>query len=250
MLSLQTYDAPGTVTGDSIFIPLSALPGVLVTDLQQSVPLEERTSKVTLAIIEQAFSYFATPSNARLGFTATKGNPAGSGSNRITQNYVFAVQLLVNAKIRSISTLPTPISGAGSFSLADIFPGALSLVDQDPVDEGIVFPVANLQDLKDLTPDDINIDGGSDNRQLFDAILLHLVKDRENRSATVPSAIVNGSLSNFASSTIPTTFNPDNSGIDFDNVDSLTILQRSYSLTLELELNQLTQTFDVRVATA
>lgn len=250
MLSIQTFENPGVASGDGIFIPLASLPGVLSSDLNEVISLEERTSKITLAMLEQSLSYLSDPSNPKLGFSASKGNPAGSGINRITQNFIFTSLVLANIKTRVVTSLPTPVSGLGRFSFADIFPGSLKVADLDPVDAGITIGVDRLLVLNNLTVGDLNITGVSDNRNLFDAILFHLTKDRELRSATVPSAVINSSLSGFAASAIPPTFTAVNSGIDFTQIDSLTILQRSYSLTLELELNQTTQTFDVRVATA
>jgi hypothetical protein len=250
MLGFNFYGAAGTAAAAGIFIPIAALGGLSAAELGIAVPAAEKTGKTVLAILEGFNSYLSNTTTPKLGFTASKGNPAGTGVNRITQNYTFTSQILANAKSGLVTTLPVPFSTVGKFSFADVFPGSTSVASGDAVGVGVLIPTASLTPYRALNSADTTISGTSDNRWLVDALLGHLSKERDLRAATIPSAIINSSLSNFAASPIPASFTVANSGIDFLEVDSLSILQRSYSLTLELELNQSTQTFDVRTATA
>jgi hypothetical protein len=249
MLGFQFSDAATTAAAIGIFIPIAALNGLSAAELATAVPAAEKFGKTSLAMLERLNSYLSSTS-PKLGFSATKGNPSGTGENRITQNYTFTSQVLANVKDGVVTTLPVPVSGLGKFSFADVFPGAINVASGDAITAGVLIPIASLAQYRALVPADITISGTSDNRWLVDSLLTHFARDRDLRSATVSSAFINTSFSGFAASAVPASFTALNSGIDFAEIDSLAILQRSFAVTVELELNQSTQTFDVRVATA
>lgn len=257
-LDIQYFDAAGTSTIAGVFIPLLALTGIVSTELADSEPIATKEGKVILSLLNRIFDVVSQPSFIALGLTITKNTPAGTGANRISQTFSATYQKLVDLSSNTVELIPVPSVGAnaavGDFSLLDIFPNAEKVAAAGAVSgAGIVIATSPLADYdSEMIQANITIGVSSDNRNYISALLTYIAVSSILRSASVVSAITALTNSAIGAIAIPANFTQPTdpvSGILAADLPKLGLITKTLSFTVELELNNTSQTFDVRVAT-
>lgn len=254
----EFHDAAGSATADGVFIPLTALFGLTSAELADAEPGHLKLGKSVLAILEKIYQVMSPTAFNKLGFTVSRANPTGAGANAINQNFGATAQKLLNFDTDTITQIPEPSTGAnaglGSFSIADIFPGAAVVAAAGAVGgAGIVIPTALLTSYSSLTHAGLVISGSSDNRDWMAALFDFMGNELPLRTATVASAIVATSASAIAAAAIPANFiqaTDPISGIAPADVPRRGLVSRSYSFTIQQLLNPVTQTYDVNSVAA
>jgi hypothetical protein len=254
----EFFDAAGSATNEGVFLPVSSFFGLSAAELADTQAGHLKLGKAVLAILEKLYSVLSPTAFNKLGFTVSRANPTGAGNNLINQNFGATAQKLLNFNSDTIAMIPEPAVGAntglGSFSIADIFPGAAVVAAADAVAAaGVVIPTALLIPYSSLTHAGLTISGTSDNRDWLAALFDFMGNELPLRSATQASAIVGTSASAIAASAIPANFTtlPDPiSGIVVADLPTRGLASRSYSFTIQLLLNVVTQTFEVNSVVA
>lgn len=257
-LSLEYFDAAGNAVADGVFIPVAALPGVLAAELAAAQSTALKEGKALLGLLNQMFNVISLAGFSKLGFAITKGIPAGVSADVANVTFSTTWQKLANLDNDTIGAIPVPTVGTslglGDFSVEEIFPGAAKVAAGGAVaGAGIVVTTAALTAYSSLTHGGLNTAAWQDNWAWFAALTDHLaagvtVRDTANSIASAVTAVTLGTVD---AATIPDAFiaaaNP-TSGILVADVPSRGLVTRTNSYTVQLELNQTTQTFDVRVA--
>jgi len=240
-----------------IFIPRSDLPGVAAGELANSQSTANKQSKTVLALLNKVHSTVSPTNFSKLGFATTKGAPTGVSEDVIAITYTATAQWMANSEDKTISVLPVPTtgteSGKGDFAIADIFPNAVKLAAGDAITgEGVVIPTADLVPYGSPTHASVNPAVGQDNRGWF-AGLYGFLSQLGIRTTSVASAITAASRGATTAVTLPTAAtdatNP-TTGILAADLPKRSFFSHTYSLTLQLALNQTSQAFDVNVVTA
>jgi hypothetical protein len=227
------------------------------TELAASQPSANKESKVFLAIANQVFNTITSPGFRALGFSATKSAPSGVAPDIFRQSFAFTWQKLLNLDTDSLSAIPVPTTGAnanlGKFSVLDLFPGASKLAAAAAVPgAGIVVQTSGLSSFSSLTHANLNISASSDNRDWLAALLDYFAVSVSVRSATTASGVVAATASPLGGVAIPANFfaaTDPLSGLLSTEVPKSGLITRTLNYTIELQLNQVDQVFDVRVAT-
>ncbi len=249
---LASGDAAGA---DGIFFPASDLPGVDAAELTGADSDALKQGKATMALVEALVLGLAAA--APLGLTVSKASPAGAGANLFNQGYTMQWQKLVNLSDNSLGMIPLPTAGAnagnGGVAVADLYPNAATLAAgaAAPAD-GISIPAAELASYGAPAFSGLNLAAGQDNRSVL-AALFEVLSSSETRSATVESAITTAAKSTPASSAIPaalTAATDPTSGIAAADAPQRSLLSRNNTVSVQVELNPETQSFDARSVTA
>jgi hypothetical protein len=257
-MSFEYFNAAGTAVADGVFIPVTGVSGLLAAEMASGVAADVKLSKAVYALLEKAYTILSPSVFNKLGFTAAKASPAGSGTDLINQNYSFTAQKVANYDTDTLSMIPLPstgtFSGLGKFAIGDLFAGAAKVSAGDAIaSAGFLIPTALLTAYSSLTHAGLTVSGVSDNRDWFHALLDWLGNSVALRSATVSSAITSRSASSPSatapSGTLISTTNP-TSALSANETDRYAVLSKSYSITVQLALNSATQTFDVNSVTA
>lgn len=255
-LAIEYFDAAGTATLEGVFIPLAALPGITAPELATAESVAAKEGKTILSLLNKIYTTVSPDLFSKLGFNADKEAPDGVSADVFNQVFSVTSQKLVNLDTDSLSVVPVPISGAnlglGDFSITDIFAGAVKVAAAGAVSgAGVVINTIGLLAYSSLTHASINV--ATDSRAWFAALADHMAIDSIKRSTTVASSVVSGIASSLSASAIPADYiasvDPI-SGILVSDVPSRGLVNRTDTFTLQLQLNQATQTFDVLVTTA
>jgi hypothetical protein len=256
-MSFEYFDAAGTAIADGVFIPVGGVSGLLATELAAAMSADVKLSKCVYALLEKAYTVLAPTSFNKLGFTTSKASPSGAGTDLINQNYSFTAQKVANYDSDTLSMIPLPTTGTnaglGKFAIADLFAGAAKVNAGGAISgAGFLIPTALLTAYSSLTHAGLTVSAVSDNRDWFHALLDWLGNAVALRSATQASAITSRSASspsgNAPSGVLIATPNP-TSGLLAAETDRIAVLSKSYSITVQLVLNSVTQTFDVNSVT-
>jgi hypothetical protein len=253
-MALSYYETGGeTVSSSGVFIPITALPGLLATELASSEATATKESKVILAMLNALFIEIAamTP----LGMSATKSK-ASVNNDVDSLSFTFGLQYLANHPLAAISSLPLPAIGAnagvGGLAIVDVFPAAASLSSGNVTPaSGVLVPNADIDAYSDIGSGTVSVN--TDNRIWFSGLLGYLADQASLRTATVASALTARARSGTNSFTLPpTATDPTNptTGIDPSNLSKLSFFSHTFSFTLHILLNQTAQTFDVNAVTA
>jgi hypothetical protein len=254
-LAIEYFNAAGTATADGVFIPLASLPGVLASELAGAEAIAQKEGKTVLAILNRIYNIASPNTFSKLGLEVSKESPSGISADIFNQSFSVTYQKLVNLDTDTISVVPIPTSGAnsgvGGFSIADIFSGAAKVAAAGAVSgAGVVIKTSGLLPYSSLTHASINPSG--DSRDWIFALIDHLVADSDKRSASIASAVTSGTVGRLFSPSIPSTYiaaTDPVSGILADDLNSRGLIGRINAITVQIQLNQTTQTFDVFVAT-
>lgn len=255
MLNFEYFDATGSAVADGVFIPVAALPGLTADELATGDA--DKASKAILALVNTIYDVVSPGGFNKLGFALTKANPTGTGDNLISQNYSVNIQYQVDHGANTLSQIPVPTAGTsqdiGKFAIADVFPTAVKVAAAASTGgAGILIPSADLAAYGAPAHASVNPATGQDNRDWFAALFNYLAIDAPLRTADTASALTARTRGSAAAFTLPATYtqatNPI-SGILTDDLGQLSFFSQSYSFTIQLSLNQGTQTFDVNHAT-
>lgn len=257
MLNLEFSDAAFNPTVDSLFIPVADLPGVDAAELAAAEDYATKEGKALLAFYNQLHSTVSPAAFGKLGLTVTKGTPAnGGGIDLVNQVFTVLVQSMVDLAASALTPIPVPTagdnSGIGDFAIADIFPGAVTVAASAATGAaGVAFPMSLITAFGGNAIGAANYATGQDNRADLFALLQSISGDVATRSADTQSAVVNRALGAVQATAIPAAFtqatNP-TSGIASAEVPFRGLIQRTASISIQLQLNQTTQSFDVHVA--
>lgn len=255
-LAIEYFDAAGVAAGAGVFIPLADLPSLQSAELASALPTPAKEGRVMLALLNRINAVVSPDTFDKLGFAITKNAPDGVDTDIFNQSYSVSWQKLVDLNTDTVSAVPVPTTGAnlglGSFTIADIFPSAVKVEAAGAVaSAGIVINTAGIALYSSLTQAALNV--ASDSRAWFSALCDHLTVDSVKRSATVASGVVSASPSTVTGSTIVAAFTalPDpTTGILAVDVPTRALINRTDSIVIQLQLNSLTESFDVLVALA
>ncbi|MDS3861029.1 hypothetical protein RIF25_09430 [Thermosynechococcaceae cyanobacterium BACA0444] len=254
MLNLEYFDDAGTATEAGVFIPLAALPGITAEELDASAPAKE--SKAILSILTKVYTYIAALSSPVLGFAVSKTTPSGAALDVVNQSFNATVNYLVNHAANTVGPVPVPGSGSnaglGGLPITSVFPSAAKIAASGSVSgAGILIPTSELTPYG--SPDQAAINAGADSRSWFSALMLYLTDQASARTASVASAIVSRSIGSATGTSFPASWiqatNPV-SGVLLADVPKRSLITRTFSVTIQLLLDQATQEFDVRSVTA
>lgn len=255
MLNFEYFDADGAAVAAGVFIPVANLPGLVADELAAGDT--DKASKAILALINTIYEVVSPGGFNKLGFALTKANPTGTGNNLISQNYGVSIQYQVDHSDNSLSQIPVPTAGTnqdiGKFAIADVFPTAAKVAAAGSTGAaGILIPSADLEAYGAPAHASVNPVTGQDNRDWFAALFNHLAIDAPLRDAETASALTARTRGAAATLALPPAYtqatNP-TSGIPTADLGHLSFFSQSYSFTIQLLLNQETQTFDVNHAT-
>ncbi|MEG3437294.1 hypothetical protein V0288_09200 [Pannus brasiliensis CCIBt3594] len=261
-MALQYLDAAGTATSAGIFIPRDNLNGLTanselasgestITKQCKFLAAFLATFQSTLAANRANSSSLATG----LGFALTKGNPIGSGQGRFSQTFIATFTTVFDNTDNTAYPIPVPTAGTsngkGILKITDIFPDALAVAASGAISEaGVVIPHTDVDmyGAESTTA----VDNDTQSRKWFAAVFRMLFDTIPQREAGVTqSALTVKALNEITqydladsdtASTNPTT------GLSSSELTMLDIYSRSIQFSIEYLINEVTQTFDVRVA--
>lgn len=253
-LLIEYFSAAGNAVNAGVFIPISALPGIL-NGGELATGQAARESKILLSICNAIFVTLNPSNFDKLGFAVSKGQPTGAGTDIINQNYSFTNTFMVDHAANTLLQIPFPTSGSfinvGKFTILEVFPGSVAVAAGGAVSgPGIVIP--ELDDYggpSQAIVTNFIADPDGDFRIWFAALFQMILNESTVRTGTDASAVIVKSRSNAAGVTPTPAFtdvvNPTTAILATDLVRR-SFFSITYSMTLQLELNQTTQTFDVR----
>ncbi|MDX2215293.1 MAG: hypothetical protein SFY66_18660 [Oculatellaceae cyanobacterium bins.114] len=256
-LAIEYFSTSGNATAAGVYIPIASLPGLTSTELESGDA--DKESKVLLALCNKIFDVLNPTNFDKLGFAVTKGQPTGAGTDIINQNYSYTNTFVVNHAANTLLQIPVPSSGSfsdvGKFRIVEVFPNAVAVAASGSV-AGAGIVINALTAYGGPTQSEVSSsigDADGDDRQWFAALLQMLVNDSTVRTTDTASAVIVKSRSNAAGVAPSTAFtdatNP-TTGITSAQLPLRSFFSITYSITLQLALNQATQTFDVRHVTA
>lgn len=229
-LAYELFTGAGTAASAGLLIPVANLPGLAANELDDA----NAERKVALAIANLMFSGIAAATTP-LGLAATKGTPAGVSADTINQPFTYTVQYYVNHASGTASVLPLPAGNVGLVDLEDIFGSGISFVSASGATvAGVLIPNSVITAAGGSVPANTN---AADARDYLQAVIWDLVVNLATSTA-VPVK----SRSTAAGVAIPTNLT---TLTNLTNSDFLSFFSHTFSLTFQLQLNQLTQSFDL-----
>lgn len=254
--ALEYFSEAGTAVAAGVFIPVADLPGLLATELETGDT--DKESKAILALLNTLYDIVSPPEFDSLGWSVSKGNPQSSGPDIISQPYSAAIIYHADFSEGTLGQLPIPSAGAnadvGKIGVEDIFENAAKVAAGGAVSgAGIVITSAALEGYGAPAHASLDISEGEDNRDWFAALLNHIAIDSTLRTAQVASALTARTRGNAVGvAPVPGWTAATNPTTDLVTADLATssFLSVSYSFTVQLLLDQQTQTFDVNHVTA
>lgn len=259
-LNLEYFPTPGIAANDGVFIALTDLPGLTAAEIQ---PISiGRESRFVLSFLNQLYRKVQDIINKPLGLSISKASPVGAGADLINQNFNLTQVYDINLLNNIVDDIPTPTVGAnagfGEFRFDSAFPGSLNvlLAGTNTGFPGVLIPSSMILAYGGTF---IGTYGGSpalnlDNRALFAAIMRMIVDNVTLRTPTTQeSAVIAATKSNTTVFTPPAAFttlpNP-TSGLTSEQIKHHSFISVSYSITLQLKIDDFNQTYDVNVSEA
>lgn len=257
-----SYIAAGSpVATDSIAIPVANLAGFTVFNQFDGVNPNQALSRVIQGFLEKSLSVFTDSENngnnpiSLLGLSLTKDldDPVGATEKVMISVWSITFQRLIKLT-GSVNPLPVPTDGTnlgdGDFSLTDMFPGVEKVANTANVTaNSIVFDIADLMPYGSQLYPDINLAVGQDNRALWIAIVSYLIEQVSLRAAGTQSAIVakaiNAPTTPALPATLTATTNPTSAINSSDLFGKAHVTQQTYQVSVELQIDGLTNTIDV-----
>jgi len=259
-MALAFYGAAVGAAADNgvlagLFFPREDLPGINAGELADTQNEAIKQGKFALSFGAKVQEYLADTDNNVLGFSATVGKASINGTTS-NMTYTVSAQYVARLDTKSLAVLPVPTTGSnvdeGKVAISALFPSAVDVAAQGAISgEGVLIPYA------DLTPyggaDPASIASGTDNRDVLGAMVRALPANLTVRTATVASPVI--TVTTAAPSTVAlvaaaTDATNPTTGIADDDRDRLGVLSFVTSWTVQILLNQTTQTFDVNSITA
>jgi hypothetical protein len=251
-LSLEYFDAAGSAVAAGVFIPISDLPGIEATELAAAQSTANKEAKALLALMNATATYLAVNSGL-LGITLTQNNNSNAGPNLINLNYTLGWEKLADVESNAITQIPVPSAGAnagvGDFGIADVFPNAAKVAAAGAVaGAGIVVTDTALAAYGAAAP---TVGAGEDNRAWFAALFDHMAEADVREIGITQSAVVTAALGSLGATIVPADFyaatDPTSDVVEAD-LPKLGLMTRSTAISIQVQLNQSTQKFDVVVS--
>ncbi|MEM9815540.1 MAG: hypothetical protein AAF827_03870 [Cyanobacteria bacterium P01_D01_bin.6] len=253
-LSFEYLSAAGAVTDAGVFIPVADLPGVDAAELDAAEVEAAKESKCVLAVLNALQTYLATDTDV-LGVSCTRGNPSTNAADILTLNFTAQWQKLVNLGSNTVGVIPAATTGANAdlaaMAIVDVFPTAAYVAaGANTPGAGVVVSHAAMAAYGLTTVP--TVAAGDDDRAWFVALLEMMtaatVRDTAN---TIESAITVANPGAMGAQAIPASYYADTdplTDIAAADISQRGIVTRSFAFSVQVELNQATQSFDVRVA--
>lgn len=254
-MAIQYVDTvPGaTADADGIFIPIGDLYGISAGEFTTGTD-NTKESKFVYALLTTLAEELPTDS---LGISVTKGTIAG------VSNSVYNIQFTANSVFmdkfadKTVNVLPVPVSGAnldvGKVSILDIFANAQKVAASDTLPgEGIVIPSGDVDDYFAPAHASLTVGASSDNRDWIVGVINYLAGTLAVRSTSNASALVNKSKTS-STYTVPAAAyaaTDPTMGLVAADLLNRNFYQQNWIFTIQLVINEATQSFDVRVVAA
>ena len=217
-----------------VFIPQADLPGItLASELGNA----NKERKVAYSIANRVHDALQGIAN-KLGLSNSRSMSTGA-IDRINQNFLLTVQFVADHAANTLSVLPLPGSTAGEVALSALFGGAALVGAEAAVPgPGVIIPSALIATNGGMVP----ADPGDDCRSWLNAVYQSMVLSLEPSDAVIsPSRSSATGQTPGADFTGPSAI----TGLDADDLPRLSFFSVTYSVTLQISLNQATQTFDL-----
>ena len=261
-MPLVYVPSAGTAPVAGIFIPRDNIAGLIAdSELANDVDLIIKDCKFLTGFLTTLQSTIANNREqsssliTALGFSLTKGTPAGVATNVFTQTFTASVATVVDYATNTLYPIPVPStgsnSGRGVLKITDVFPDAVSVASAGAIAKaGVLVPHVELDAYGAVTA--TNPVNDTQSRQWFAAMLRYFFDEIPVRVATpsTPSALISKTLGTITPFTLPNdAIVPINAstGLDPAKVSVNDVYFRPISFTVQYLLNETTQTFDVRV---
>lgn len=217
-----------------IFIPQADLPGI-TTAAELGNPNQER--KVAYSICNRVHDALAGIPT-KLGISNSRSMSTGA-LDRINQSFLLTVLFVANHVDNTLSVLPLPGSNAGRVSLSALFPAAAIVGAEGAVPgPGVVVPSVLITENGGSVPGAVANDARSWLNALYQSMVLGLEPSEAVISPSRSSATGSTPAADFTGAGATT-------GLDADDLSRLSFFSLTYSVTLQISLNQSTQTFDL-----
>ena len=236
---------------EGVFIPIGDLPGVESGEFANTASQETKEAKGILA----AFNKMKTnlPSGA-LGLSITR-NTASGGLDLTNNSFSIVSQLMADHETKQLSPLPVPTtgdnSGVGAVTIIDLFPNAEKIAADGAISgEGFLVPTADVE--KHGSPDHDSLVLADDSRMWVQGLAEFVSSTLTIRSASQQSAITTRTRGNTQGVTLPPAAtaqaNP-TTDLTQSDLNKISVFSHNYSVIIQTKMNQVSQTFDVNVAT-
>ncbi|NEP17823.1 MAG: hypothetical protein F6J97_13110 [Leptolyngbya sp. SIO4C1] len=254
-LSFEYVSGAGSEFATSgVFIPISDLPGVSAGEFDIEATTAEKEAKSLLALLNAMQLYLSITPNV-IGISESKNSPSSNGADILTLNFTAEWQKLANLSANSITVIPAATTGANAgaaeLAIKAVFPSAVYVNGGDTsTTEGIVIEHAAMVAYGLSAPPSVT--AGADNRAWFSALLEMMtnatLRDPDNG---VESAVITAASGGMGALAIPPSYYAESDPLtDIQSADlqQRGIVARSFAFSVQVELNQANQTFEVRVA--
>lgn len=261
-MPLVYVPSAGTASAAGIFIPRNNIAGLIAdSELADSVETIAKDCKFLAGFLTTLQSTIAANRAitssliTALGFTVTKGSPAGVESGVFNQAFTASVAHVIDYSNSTVYPIPVPTigsnSGRGVLKITDVFPDAVSVASAGSIAEaGVLIPHTEVDAYGAVAA--TNPTNDTQSRQWFAAMLRYLFNEIPIRVTTpaTPSALITKTLGAVTPFTLPAdalaSTNP-STGLDPTKVSVNDVYFRSLSFNIQYLLNETTQTFDVRI---
>lgn len=256
-MSLEFYEAAAVSpsgASDGVFIPIADLPGVVAGELAAAEDTGKKVAKAILGALQGIAN--TLPSNA-LGLTVTRAT-ASPGTDLTNNILTLTSQFYVDHETKQMDSLPVPSAGAnsgvGGVAITDVFPNAEKIAADGAISgEGFLIPTANIAMYG--APAHGAIALANDSRLWFMGLAQWLTVDSNFaiRSPSQASGIVARSRGGTAAVTLPanaTAATDPTTDLAASDLSKISVLQHSFSVTVQTIMDQAAQTFDVNVVSS
>lgn len=237
-----------------LFLPIADLPGVVAGEFGAGESQATKVGKAALAIANGIHAYLVANQDSVVGMAATRAKASASDSlDNLT--FSFSAQYLADLETQSLGQIPLPVAGTnagvGGFALDDVFLNAAEVAAEGAIPgEGVVVPYADVAPYGGEDPAAIM---GVDNRDFVAALIRAFPSLLTVRTAAIASAVTAVSQANPTIFTLPAAATAETNpttGLTVADLPKIGLLQFTTSWTVQVLLNQATQTFDVNVIAA
>lgn len=231
---------PAAVTAGSgngvpagIYIPLAGLKGLETADLSAA----NRERRVAFCFVNQVYSALAAITNP-LGIGTTEANPIAAGPDKINKGYSLTVSYYVDHAAGNQGVYPLPASNTGRVTLENLFGSNVAAVTAEGgvTGAGIVIPTATITALGGTQPANT---GSADARDWLQALYASMIDQLEDSSS-----IITKSRSVTVGITPPANL-VNISGITDAMLPSLSLFSHTFTLTVQIALDEAHHTFSV-----
>lgn len=248
MLNLQFTQGGEVAAAEGLYIPDTNLPGLDSAEMAPGTDYGLLESKAILALLTAISG--AMPTSV-LGLSIAQGSPSGAGANVLNNPFTLTWQQVANLAAGTLQAPPLPTTGAnasvGGVGTATVFPLAQVVAAGGALDfAGVAMPLATLQAyaplvISDLTP-------AADNRKFFAALFDAIGGTAQVRAADTASGTVSRTQGSISTAALPAAWTAATDPLtDLAEADRpvLGVFTRSNTVSIQVQLDQSTQQFEV-----